>query len=269
MVIAVTGSKGTIGSELVRRGCIPILNDITNHGDIFYEISKMKPNVVIHCAAITDVGYCEDNFKESFEVNVKGTANVVGAMPKDSLFVYLSSDHVFEGNNWFSQGYGEWQKPNPINRYGFSKWGGELTLKTGNCHTLIVRGSKCFNYAWAKPTIDALKNGETVVFTDLIKRSFVHVQHFVDGLLYAVEHYKEIEGGLINISGDSVFSYYGFWSIVKKVLNLPGEIIPRRERLDNECPRPFRAGLDVHWARSLGVPIYGINEGIKLLEKGI
>ena len=269
MEIFVTGANGTIGSELVKRGCTPINTDITNAELLRSEIEYVNPDVIIHCAAITDVSYCEEHFKESFEVNVKGTANVVGVMPKDSLFVYLSSDHIFEGNNWFSQGYGEWQKPSPINRYGFSKWGGELTLKTGNCNTLIVRGSKCFNYAWAKPTMDALKNGETVIFTDLIKRSFVHVQHFVDGLLYAVEHHKEIEGGIVNISGDSVFSYYGFWSIVKKVLNLPGEIVPRKERLKNECPRPFRAGLDVHWARSLGIPIYGITEGIQLLGKGI
>ena len=269
MKIAVTGAEGNLGKELVKRGCTPITVDITNAELIRNEIEHVNPDVLIHCAALTNVAYCEDHFRESFEVNVRGTGNVVGFMPKDSLFVYISSDHVFSGNNWFNSGYGEHQTPSPVNRYGFSKWGGELMARTGACASIVVRSSRCFDYSWAKPTIDQLNNGESIVFTDLIKRSFVHTQHFVDGLMYLVGKWEDIDEDTIHISGDSVFSYYHFWLIVKRILDLPGEIIPRKEKLMNEAPRPFRAGLEVRLAKKLKIPIYGITDGIKLLKEGI
>lgn len=269
MKIAVTGSKGTLGRELVKRGCTPIDADITNPELIRNEIEYVNPDVLIHCAALTDVKYCQTHFKETFDVNVRGTANVVGALSENSLFVYISSSHVFSGDNWLDQGYGEQHKPSPVNDYGFSKWGGELAAKTGNCRTIVIRSSKCFDYDWAKPTIDQLNNNIEVVFTDLIKRSFVHSQHFIDGIMYMIDHYKEHKEDIIHISGDGIFSYYRFWEVVKRVLGLPGILTPRKIALENEVPRPFRAGLDVRLAKKLKIPIYGITDGIKLLEKGI
>lgn len=270
MKIATTGSEGTIGRELVKRGCIPINIDITNSELIRNEIEYINPDVVIHCAALTDVKYCEEHFKESFEVNVRGTSNVVEAMPKNSLLIYLSTDHVFSGDNWVNHGYGEKHKPFPVNRYGFSKWGGELAAKTGNCRVIIVRSSKLFNFEWAKDTIYDLQNGETVIVTDLIKRSFVHVNHFVNGLLYLANTYtKYPKLDIINISGESVFSYYLFWNSLKKYLELPGEIKPRGEELKDEVPRPFRGGLEVVQAKKLGIPIYSITDGFELLKQGV
>jgi dTDP-4-dehydrorhamnose reductase len=268
--IAVTGGNGHLGKELVRRGCIPVMGDIRNENDIYSEISRVKPDVLIHCAAITSVDYCENNFKESFDVNVRGTGNVIAAMPKNSLFVYISTDHVFAGENWFNQGYGEWHRPNPVNRYGYSKWGGELVSTTGVCNSVVVRSSKCFNYEWAKPTLDKLRNGESVVFTDLIKRSFVHFRHFADSLLHMVNHYYEYDDlKVVNIAGNGVFSYFQFWQIAQEVLGLSGEVISSREKLEDVSPRPFRAGLDVKYAKRLEIPIYDVIDGIKLLQEEI
>jgi dTDP-4-dehydrorhamnose reductase len=270
MKIAVTGAEGTIGSELVRRGCTPINIDVTNSELIRNEIEYTNPDVLIHCAALTDVDYCEEHFKESFEVNVRGTSNVVEAMPKNSLFIYLSSDHVFSGDNWNYEGYGEKHALSPVNRYGFSKWGGELAANTGICRTIIVRSSKCFNYAWTQPTIEKLKNNEVIVLTDLIKRSFYHVNHFVDGLLYLAHNYERFSKlDIINISGHDILSYYLFWSSLKSYLQLLGTIKPRREEVKEETPRPFRAGLEIRQARKLGIPLYTLIDGFELIKQGI
>jgi len=269
--IACTGSKGAVGSELVRRGCIPIEFDITFPTWIKDEIYTINPDVVIHCAAITDVSYCESHFQESFDVNVRGTVNIVNAMPKGSLLVYISSDHVFSGNQYFNNGYGERQKPSPVNRYGFSKWGAEEMVKTSTNPYVIVRSSKLFNYPWAQPTLDKFKEGERIEETDIIKRSFLHINHFVDGLFKLVEIYKEglIEKNLINISGSSVYSYYLFWMVMQKELGLPGKLIPRMHELKDADPRPFRGGLCIDRAKKLGIPIYTIVDGAKLLAQGI
>lgn len=267
MKIAITGASGVIGSELVKRGCIPLNCDITKPYDITAAISIADSDVVIHCAAITDVKYCEDHFQESFDVNVRGTMNVVNAMPQNALLIYLSSDHVFSGHQYFDEGYGEWQKPSPVNRYGFSKWGGEEMVKTATCPYIIVRSSKLFNFEWAKPIINQLEREEKVEVTDIIKRSFLHVNHFVDSLFKLIELRPNIN--LLNISGSSISSYYMFWNFMQRELGLPGKVVPRMHELEEECPRPFRGGLDIRKAKKLGLPIYSIKDGAKLLADGI
>lgn len=269
MRIYVTGYQGMLGTKLVSNGCMPIKSNITDTNMLYHEIYNEKPDVVIHCAALTDVNYCEKHFKEAFDVNVRGTSNVVEAMPKGSAFIYLSSDHLFNGNQWFN-GYGEWQKPSPVNYYGFTKWGGELAAKTGKCRTVIVRSSKLFYYEWCRPTIEKLKAGEDVEFTDIIKRSFYHANHFVEALLYLahnLDKYPDLD--IVNISGEDIFSYYLFWNALKTHLDLPGKIIPRRSELKNETPRPYRAGLDTKLSKKIGLPIFSLKDGFELIRQGL
>lgn len=269
MKIAVTGAGGLVGKELVKRGCIPIHSDITLPGFISDEIKEVNPDVLIHCAALTDVGYCEKHFKEAFDVNVRGTSNVVTSMPKKSVMIYISSDHVFAGENWFNQGYGEWHKPQPTNTYGFTKWGGELALHTGSCRSVIVRTSRGYSYEIMKPTITLLKQGQDVVFTNLIKRSFMYLQHFTIALMWLAENIMDLKDvEVINISGESVFSYSTFWGIVREYLGLPGKIIPRNEKIE-DYPRPFRAGLDTHYAQKLGVPLGSLSLALKDLKENV
>ncbi|MCJ7804684.1 sugar nucleotide-binding protein [Patescibacteria group bacterium] len=270
MKIVCTGYEGVIGTRLVSQGCTPLLCDVTKLKEVKKAIENERPDVVIHCAALTDVAYCEDHFKESFEVNVRGTSNVVESTRRDCLFIYLSTDHIFSGDMWFNSGYGENHKPSPVNRYGFSKWGGEIAANTGDCRTIIVRSSKLFYYNSIKPTIDKLKDGETVIFTDLLRRSFYHVNHFVDGLLYLAHNYEKYPKlEILNISGQDVISYYLFWNSLNEYLGLSGNVKPRREELKDETPRPFRAGLETYQMKRLGIPQSTLKDGFELIKQGI
>lgn len=272
MKIAVTGSSGKLGRKLVERGCIALNCDILQPNDLRGLINATNPDVVVHCAALTDVAYCESHFKEAFDVNVKGTVNVFESLPKNSTFIYLSTDHIFPGENWFDAGYGEWHKPQPVNVYGYTKWGGEIVARSfPGCRSVVVRTSRGFDYEDMKPTIDALNKGEEIIITDLIKRSFMYVPHFVDALLWFIENLNKLpDVDVINISGDSVWSYYRFWTIMQKSLGLSyGTVLPRKTRLSPEeaPPRPFRAGLDVKYAKKLGVPIGSLNDAIEDLKR--
>lgn len=277
MKIAVTGGSGKLGTALVQRGCLSLPCDITQPNDLIGGINAMKPDVLIHCAALTSVDYCETHYKEAFEVNVRGTLNVFDSLPKESTMIYISTDHVFPGDNWFDKGYSEVHKPQPTNYYGFTKWGGELAMQqtTFNCRPIIVRTSKAYDYEIMKPTIEALNRGEEVVLTDLIRRSFMYLPHFVDALLWLANNIHKFpvtkETEVINIAGDMVLSYYRFWSIMQNSLGLGGTLVPRRTKLKPEeaSPRPFRAGLDVHYAKNMGVPIKGIHDAIEDLKEKI
>lgn len=273
MKIAVTGASGKIGKALLRRGCFPIGCDILQPNDLIGEINSINPDVVIHCAALTDVDYCETHFEKSFEVNVRGTINVFDALPKNSTMIYISTDHIFSGEQWFNTGYGEWHKPEPVNIYGFTKWGGELALNAiEGCRTIIVRTSKGYDYEFMKPTIDALNSGKELEFTDLIKRSFMYTPHFVDALLWLIQHLDELNDvKVVNITGDSIWSYYTFWSMMQNCLGLGGIVIPRRIRLNpaTVSPRPFRGGLNVRYAKKLGIPLGSLQDAISDLKERI
>ena len=257
MNIGVTGYKGLVGSELVKQGCIPLECDITKPDEIKAALDKVQPNVIIHCAALTDVEFLEKNFKPGFEVNVRGTSNLVSLAGKDTFIIYISSDHIFPGTQFWVNGYNERATPNPTNRYGFVKWGGELAL-LDHSNRLIVRSSKLYNYGWLKPTIDRLMNNETVEMTDVIKRSFMYLPHFVGALMWLAQN--RVETKLLNVSGETIFSYYIFWTILQRAMDLPGTLVARKHELKDMCPRPLRAGLDTREAKRLHVPMGSMTE---------
>ncbi|MGZ7068356.1 MAG: sugar nucleotide-binding protein, partial [Methanobacterium sp.] len=111
-VIFVTGGSGLLGSKFTRdyfnydiirtfnanpeNKCISL--DITDEKDTLDKIRSANPDLVIHSAALTNVDYCEDHRREAFEINVKGTQNIVKACEKvGSKLIYVSTDFVFDG----------------------------------------------------------------------------------------------------------------------------------------------------------------------------
>ncbi len=152
MRVAVIGSSGQLGSHLV-----PILND-ANHDVIALQhaniecgdpesvrvvLEPIEPEVVINCAAFTDVDKCQDQPAEAFRVNALGALYVAQVCARiGSLCVYISTDFVFDGEK--GEPYTEDDCPNPINVYGASKHAGEVLLRQACPQWLIVRMASLF-----------------------------------------------------------------------------------------------------------------------------
>ena len=262
MKVAITGYKGLIGSELIKQGCVPLECDVTSKVEVDHEINAVVPDVIIHCAALTDVNECENNSKKAFNINVKGTTNILDIF--DGKFIFLSTVHVFNGKKYWP--YSEKHKPEPTNVYGFSKWAGEVvTLYYGSENGIVIRTSKVFDYNYLKPTLETLKMGAALDFPTFITRSFVHVEHFVHGLLALVN--KPNMPNIINIAGTETLNYHQFWLVVASSFEISADlIIPRKERIDL-APRPFRGGLDVGLAKKLGIPLYSVYAGLELIKE--
>jgi dTDP-4-dehydrorhamnose reductase len=116
----------------------PWLNllDVRSTEDIDKSFKKVKPDIVIHLAALTDMEYCELNPKHAYNVNFIGTYKMVCASIKRNIpFVYISSAGIFDGKK---QNYSEIDIPNPLNVYASSKYAGELAAIT-NPKTIVVR----------------------------------------------------------------------------------------------------------------------------------
>lgn len=157
--ILVTGTSGQLGfdvmEELARRGYEGIgadrsetdadfehvQMDITDKDRVFEIVREIKPDVIIHCAAWTNVDGAEDPEKLAVvrAVNVDGTRNLAEAAKEvDAKFVYISTDYVFNG-----EGNEPWQPDDkdyaPINVYGQSKLDGELEVSKNLDKYFIVR----------------------------------------------------------------------------------------------------------------------------------
>lgn len=115
--------------------------DITNKEQVDLLINKIKPDVIIHCAAWTNVDGAEDPNNKSLvkRINAEGTANLVkGAKAIGAKFLYISTDYVFNGN-----GIRPWKPDDkdyaPLNYYGQTKLEGELSVSSQLEKYFIVR----------------------------------------------------------------------------------------------------------------------------------
>ncbi|MCX8053071.1 MAG: dTDP-4-dehydrorhamnose reductase [Armatimonadetes bacterium] len=155
MRIIVTGACGMLGRLVcsalepkhhviptdVLEGCERL--DIIDTTQVFDTISRFRPEMVIHCAAMTDVDGCERDPDRAYLVNAVGTWNLACACASiDCTIAYVSTDYVFDGEK--GAPYTEFDQPNPIGVYGASKLAGEAAVKELCRKHYIVRTSWVF-----------------------------------------------------------------------------------------------------------------------------
>lgn len=110
--------------------------DILSEGSLQKMIQDFNPGIIIHCASLADIDFCEKNKELTGRVNVFGTKTVVESIKdNDTKLVYISSDSVYDG---CKGNFLETDPVNPQNYYGLSKYKGELEAsRKENC--LILR----------------------------------------------------------------------------------------------------------------------------------
>ena len=151
MRIVITGANGQLGQALQgmlnEQGETVIPTDtpefdITQH-TIVQKLAGLNPDLVIHCAAMTNVDGCAKDPDMAFRVNAFGSQNVAHAcLRSNAAMVYISTNEVFDGQS--SQPYQEADRTNPINPYGSSKRSGEQMVARYVQNLYIVRTAWLF-----------------------------------------------------------------------------------------------------------------------------
>lgn len=110
--------------------------DLLSERSLSEAVNKFCPDIVIHCASLTNVDFCEEHQRLARQVNVDGTKNVVQSIRgSDALLVYISTDSVYDGiKGHFSEDDGV----SPLNYYGKSKLEGEQEASQHR-HVLTLR----------------------------------------------------------------------------------------------------------------------------------
>jgi len=118
--------------------------DIGNLKQVLTAFDKIKPDVVINCAAYNLVDNAETDYKTAYRTNAIGVKNLAYASSLyNSFFVHYSTDYVFDGKKETGL-YTEEDTPSPLNEYAKSKYLGELYLKEETDNYLLFRVSWVF-----------------------------------------------------------------------------------------------------------------------------
>jgi dTDP-4-dehydrorhamnose reductase len=175
MRIVITGALGQLGTALQQALAefdlilIDIPDwDVTDPQSVPL-MANLKPSVVIHCAAMTDVDGCARNPDLAYRVNAFGTQNVALACQRSGArMVHISTNEVFDGTA--AEPYREFDPTHPINPYGASKLAAEKIAARLVDKLYIVRISWLFaaggNNFVSKITGLADKHGRLRVVTD-------------------------------------------------------------------------------------------------------
>lgn len=152
MRILVTGANGRLGSQLVSqlkaayhdvKGVDIADMDITDPIGVNRIFEMNQPELVIHCAALTNVDYCAEHPDEALTINGFGTQTVALACQRiDAMLLYISTNEVFDGK--VARFYQEYDQPAPQNPYAYSKWVGEQMVRDLVRRHYIVRISWLF-----------------------------------------------------------------------------------------------------------------------------
>ncbi|MDP3143291.1 MAG: dTDP-4-dehydrorhamnose reductase [Candidatus Omnitrophota bacterium] len=148
--ILITGAAGMLGSAIVKaaQGYEVYATDfkdldITEGNKVKARLGEIRPQVVIHAAAYTDVDGCEKNPQVASKVNVEGTRNIAEACREvNANLIFISTDYVFDGNK--KTPYAEEDAVNPLGVYGKTKAEAEEMVCNLVPQHLIIRSSFLF-----------------------------------------------------------------------------------------------------------------------------
>lgn len=219
--------------------------DLENRDLIGETISKVKPEAVVHSAAMTRPDECEEEKEKAYRVNVEATAAIAEALGPDVTLVYISTDLVFDGEKGW---YKEEDLPNPVNYYGESKLLAEETVRSRN-HSVVCRVAKlyaggspfhpCF-VTWMR---DRFESGQPVpLFSDQFRTPV-----FVDDVARALEAILEqgARKSLYHVAGPRRLTRLEFGKVFAQVFGYDEELIkPTRLSELDLTPRGKDCSLD-------------------------
>jgi len=283
MKFLVTGSAGLIGSQIVKDlvkqnhtaySCyhnqkplqgIPTLLDLSDENQIIQTLQQIKPDTIIHLAAMTNVDLCETEKELVTIINTKATEILAKQAAKlNAFFLYVSTDYVFDGINGMKK---EDNLPNPLGFYGKSKLEGELVLNQLASNWCIARTSSPFGIhstkksfpLWIKENLEVKK--AIPVFVDQFT-SPTYVPN-LSKMLIEIAIRQII--GIIHVSGATRISRYALAELVADKLHLDKNfLIPTKlDTMNWKAQRPKDSSLDVSFAAET------LNEQPQKIEQSI
>ena len=276
--VLITGSGGLLGSVIRKnnsynmdyiptslnppdRYCIKL--DLTSSISVKECMSAFKPDVIVNCAAYTDVETSYLNKKKCHDINVTGLSNIIKHSNKDVKIVHISSDYVFDGKK---NPYNENSITNPLNYYGKTKLESENMLIGSNKKFLIFRistlydnkGKNFFTFIY-----NSLKNKKNVNVVDDQISNPVYTSFIAEVILESILMENE---GIYHYGSFDTLSRYEFALLIAEYFKLQKELINpiKTNELKQNQLRPLNTTFTCDKIKqNLDVELYSIIESFK------
>ncbi|MDE1844369.1 MAG: dTDP-4-dehydrorhamnose reductase [Thaumarchaeota archaeon] len=283
MKFLVTGSAGLVGSQVVKDlvksqnqvySCyhdakpldgIPVKLDLVNNESMTKVVEEVKPDVMIHLAAMTNVDLCEKEKDLALQINAKATEVLSKQAAKHgSFFLYVSTDYVFDGEKGMKI---ESDTPNPVDYYGYSKYQGELAVQDMASNWCIARTSTPFGIHGTKKSFPSfvIENLQSKKEISVVTDQFTSPTFVPNLSQMLIEISTRQILGTIHLAGATRISRYDMAVLVAKKLGLDTSLLKQSSIKDMNwvAKRPRDSSLDVSRATQL------LNEKPMPVEQGL
>lgn len=256
MNILVTGANGQLGQELRN---LPITDaiyfftdveelDITNTENVRHFVDSNQIEVIINCAAYTDVNKAEEEPDKAEQINTHAVANLANvAKMSGAILIHLSTDYVF-GNNAINEPIKEDATANPMGIYGRTKLNGEEEIIKSGCKYIIIRTAWLYS-SYGKNFVKTIlrlaqeKDSINVVYDQ------VGTPTYAGDLALVIKMIAESElrhmQGVYHFSNEGAISWYDFAQAIIELSGSKCKVIAcRSEELGLSAIRPHYSVLD-------------------------
>lgn len=288
--ILVTGASGMLGSSLAielsrshnvyatgnSKISLPLNYKIFDLSNECYKelIDWSQPELIIHCAALTNGNYCQNNPLEAFNVNGCATKKLMDASADDVKIMYVSTDAVFSSSLHMAK---ETDCPSPENVYGKSKELGEFFLLNSNRDYLILRttivglnayGDKKGFVEWI---LNSVKSKENISLFDDVLFTPISIWDFIleIGFLIDQDSYKS---KVLHLAGGEANTKYEFGKTLLEELSLETTYIKKGyiSKFTDRAKRSNDQSLDCsHYQKENKRKLPNLKETIISLKKNI
>jgi dTDP-4-dehydrorhamnose reductase len=257
--IFITGQQGQLGQALMSSleghelsgGDLPDW-DMTDLQQVEQILADFRPDVVVHCAALTNVDHCARHPEEAVRVNGVGTYNIAAACRAvGATLVAVSTNEVFDGRS--DRPYQEYDPRNPINPYGYSKFVAEQVVERYAPHYMIVRTAWLYapgGVNFIHKILTRARSGQPLkVVTDEVGSPTYALD-----LAGAIAGLVEVgQPGIYHMVNDGACSRYDFAAEILRQSGIDAEIAPiTSDAFDRPSTPPSYAPLQNVFGAALG-----------------
>lgn len=255
--ILITGANGQLGNGMRLFGKDSSDNyiytdvaelDITNIDDIRSMVSSEKVNVIVNCAAYTNVDKAEDDIECAELINNKAVGNLaLVAKEFGATLIHISTDYVFNGNGCIP--LTEDMPIEPLGVYGKTKSDGEQSIEATNCNYIIIRTSWLYsefggNFVKTMLNLTANRDLLNVVFDQVGTPTYA--RDLAEVIFQIIENNKyNGNDGVYHYSNEGVCSWFDF---AREIADMGGNscnILPcNSDQFPSKVKRPHYSVLD-------------------------
>ena len=247
-MILITGGNGQLGTELSKLLSDAIRTDsteldITDEGAVVDFVKSHDVDVIINCAAYTNVDNAEDNVDIATKVNVDGPRNLAKTGVK---IIHISTDYVFDGKG--CKPYKPEDIANPISVYGKTKFAGEQEVIKNASVYAIIRTAWLYS-PYGKNFVKTMRSlGETKESLNVVSDqvgSPTYAGDLADAIVKIIPQLTVEKSGVYHFTNEGVCSWYDFATEIMDRFNLNCKVNPiPSSAYPTKATRPFCSVLD-------------------------